>query len=29
MKLTTEQIDGVTSQFEAQAVPQDNRMIAE
>jgi hypothetical protein len=29
MKLTAEQIDGVTSQFEAQAVPQDNRMIAE
>jgi hypothetical protein len=29
MKLTPEQIDGVTSQFEAQAVPQDNRMIAE
>jgi hypothetical protein len=29
MKLTPEQIDGVTSQFEAQAVPQDNRVIAE
>jgi hypothetical protein len=29
MKLTAEQIDSVTSQFEAQAVPQDNRMIAE
>jgi hypothetical protein len=29
MKLTAEQIDGVTSQFEAQAVPQDNRLIAE
>lgn len=29
MKLTAEQIDGVTSQFEAQAVPQDNRIIAE
>ena len=29
MKLTPEQIDGVTSQFEAQAVPQDNRIIAE
>jgi hypothetical protein len=29
MKLTAEQIDGVTSQFEAQPVPQDNRMIAE
>ena len=29
MKLTAEQIDGVTSEFEAQTVPQDNRMIAE
>ena len=29
MKLTAEQIDSVTSQFEAQTVPQDNRMIAE
>jgi hypothetical protein len=29
MKLTSEQIDGVTSQFEAQHVPQDTRMIAE
>ena len=29
MKLTAEQIDGVTSEFEAEAVPQDNRMIAE
>jgi hypothetical protein len=29
MKLTAEQIDGVTSEFEAEAVPQDNRMIAD
>jgi hypothetical protein len=29
MKLTSEQIDGVTSQFEAQHVPQGSRMIAE
>jgi hypothetical protein len=29
MKLTSEQIHGVTSQFEAQHVPQDTRMILE
>jgi hypothetical protein len=29
MKLTSEQIHGVTSQFEAQQVPQDSRMITE
>ena len=29
MKLTSEQIDSVTRQFEAQHVPQDNRMIEE
>ena len=29
MRLTSEQIDGVTSQFEAQPVPQDDRLLAE